>query len=138
MLKLIDSAQMTHAEFYRLNGAMTRKRVESMLDEISSINAPGALVCIDEARCFYPDEGFMDPGLDDLRGVLDELQALQKAARGSTRTKLAEIHEALKGAIVGLEAIQKERVNEGEAGLDELKKAARHLGQVSAQAPGKD
>lgn len=64
---MIDSANMTHAEYYRLNGILSAPRIEALLQlEALLAELPTST---GDALAGFPDEDFLNPIIDRLRGL---------------------------------------------------------------------
>ena len=90
---MIDSHEMTHSEYLRLNGTLSQERIEQLvtLQEESGLLAEGidsAKVHIEEGMTQFPAEDFLEP-------IKSRLVELQKNLRGRNREELSGIIEAL-------------------------------------------
>lgn len=108
---MIDSANMTHEEFYRVNGTLTPERIDSLLDEqsnLESFDVREFTAYAQEARGCYIGEDFAQEHLDDLRDIAKRL-------RGDNRNSLLMLIDRLQDSV-------KEAVGNAEYGASELDK----------------
>ena len=109
----IYATNMTHAEYFRVNGTLPAERIEALLDIASNEDQfiGNWVDTIQEARgCYVPE--------DFLQSRITELQALAKSMRGANRQALFDI-------VARIEDDIREQVQSSEYGADELGKILR-------------
>lgn len=115
---MIESSEMTNAEYLRLNGALSLERMHEMvrLEEESGFLASAA-----ESAKVYVQEGMTQfPAEDFLENIKQRLIDLQKSTRGSNR-------EALAGIIESLDDLAQTTFYAADYGRSELHNALRAL-----------
>jgi hypothetical protein len=108
---MIDCANMTHLEVYRVNGTLSTERLESLLDaseQAIDTDVSNWKATLQEARSCYLSEDFLDARISDL-------QALAKSLRGNNRQALFDIIATIQDDV--LQAVQS-----SEYGADEIGK----------------
>lgn len=105
----VEASNLSHAEFYRLNGALSAERCETLIDAEADLEQLiDASTHIDEASGCFVSEDF-------LSGVLSDMRALAKKVRGGNKFDLEQLIERL-------EEIESEEARNAEYGRDELRK----------------
>lgn len=116
--EVIDASNMTHAEYFRLNGTLNEARCRDLIDlsgEVDSVSGIDAQ--IEEGMAQYPAKDF-------LAGIMDRLHALTKTMRGANR-------DDLKGIIEALDDLAQTTFYASEYGREELNKALTTLGNLT-------
>jgi len=104
-----DSSNMTHAEYYLLNGTLSPVRCEELIEVSDAMNrVAGHAGGIDEALGQFPDEDF-------LQEIIDDLGTLARNLRLDNRQTCKDIVKAL-------ELLQTETNQAAEHGREELRK----------------
>jgi hypothetical protein len=105
----LDSANMTHAEHYRLNGTLSPARCEELIEIADAVDRTVDLTSgIDEALRQYPNEDFLQEAITDLG-------YLARGLRGANRTMCKDVIDTL-------ELLQTETNYAAEYGREELRK----------------
>lgn len=106
---MLDSINMTHEEFYRVNGTLTPERIDSMFNKCDEAEAWQDLTpCIQEARSCFIEEDF-------LQNHIQQLQAFAKRRRGDNKAVLLDLIECMEGDIT-------QAIASAEYGASELNK----------------
>lgn len=108
---MIHSSNMTHEEFYRVNGTLTPERIDSLLDEKGTLEAFDVreyVPCAQEAKGCFIGEDFMQEHLDDLKDIAKRL-------RGDNRNSLLMLIDRMESTI-------QEACQSAEYGASELDK----------------
>jgi len=112
---MLTSSNLTHEEFFRLNGTLTQERIEELLDAASAALDPGTVAAhVLEARASFPSE-------DCLSEVLKGLGELAKKIRGANRDACNELFEKL-------DSLANQINQSTEYGAEELTKALQYIG----------
>lgn len=108
---MIQASNMTHEEFYRVNGTLTPERIDAILSERDTLEAFDVrefAPCAQEARGCFIAEDFAQEHLYDLRDIAKRL-------RGDNRNSLLMLIERLESTI-------QEACQSAEYGASELDK----------------
>ena len=71
-----ESSNLTNAEYYKLNGSLSKERISDLLDKDSAFDAghiENAQTKIEEARNCFPDETTLSGSVSDLNALLKDL-----------------------------------------------------------------
>lgn len=108
---------MTPSETYRMYGALTRGQIENLIDTAESVeSADGVDGYIDEARCMYPSEDFLEE-------PIKALNELAKGMRGEKRIEIEAIANQLREILTNT-------TNSSDYGREQLDKATTALAQL--------
>lgn len=106
---MLYSSNMTHEEFYRVNGTLTPERIDSMFEKCDEAEAWQDLTpCIQEAHSCFIEEDF-------LQKEILKLQAFAKRLRGDNKAELLQLIEDMEGEIT-------QAIASAEYGVSELNK----------------
>lgn len=110
MSKVFSS--MSPEETFRMYGSLTRAQVECLLERGTALESVNGIDAhLDEARCQYPAEDFLEGHKESLLDLMENL-------RGANR-------ETLKGIIENLADIATNTNNSADYGREELDKALK-------------
>lgn len=108
---MIEASNLSHKEYFRLNGALSVERTEAMFEEVAEAQAYDVREFADyaiEAQCGFSDEDFLQDEVSDL-------YAFAKRLRGDNKKDLLSIIEAIENAL-------QQHKNSVEFGYEQLNK----------------
>lgn len=91
---MIDCSNMSHEEYYRVNGTLSPARTEQVLDDLLQLDA------LETVKAYTTDahSGYLEE--DFLSGQIKSLRALAKSLRGPNRQALLDIISSMEDSIL--------------------------------------